>query len=411
MGRTPPLLILSDAVSSPTGLGRIAREIAVRADANLKDVCRIATLGCGGPGSRRFNFPQYAIEGMNDFVILNLPEVWEDWAGSEAGILLAIWDASRLGWLSRPEMSCENPVLQSFLTSAKMKRWIYAPLDACGPNGLLSYPLIQSLLGFDRVLAYSEWAENILRGSLGEKAAQKRDLDSVPHGIDPEVFHPYEQVACKANFSSITGSATVRGLQMAVLSDKPLVGAVATNQSRKDWGLWAECCALFLSRHPNAWFWIHTDSLERYWSIPALLMDFGLIDRTLISVGHLSDQQMAKAYSACDLTLGIGAGEGFGFPIFESLFCGTPCIHGNYGGAPEHMSEPLLVNPARLWNGDPAYRYEGLYCCKRPVFSAIDWANTMDSMLGKRMNRPGELDWENVWPRFEAWFRKGLKAT
>lgn len=417
MARVLPLLIISDAVSGPTGLGRIARDLAVRVDSNLRDICRVATLGCGGPGSRKFNFQQYAIEGMGDnFVIPNLPEVWDDWAGKEPGIILFIWDASRLGWFSRPEIMCENPVIKQFLGTARFKRWIYAPIDAEGPNRKLTYPLSQALAGFDRVLAYSAWGEEIIRATLGPSVSTEIDLTSIPHGIDTSIFYPRNHADCRANFFHITKANYIRGTVTAIWGDEPLVGTVATNQGRKDWGLWAESCALFLRRHPKARFWIHTDVLERYWSIPALLIDFGLMDKTVLSLGYLEDELMAKAYSACDLTLGIGSGEGFGFPIFESLFCGTPCIHGNYGGAPEHMSKQLLVNPAVLEDGTSAHRYEGIFCCKRPVFDAQHWADKMANLVNLEQleksliaqSVTSQLGWSAVWPRFEVWFRKGL---
>jgi glycosyltransferase involved in cell wall biosynthesis len=402
-----PILIVGDAVSSQTGLGRIAREIAVRMDANLKDVCRVATLGCGGPGSRKFNFPQYSIEGMGgDFMIPNLPEVWEDWAGREEGVMWCIWDASRLGWFSRssnPEFS-PNPHLKQFFQRAKFKRWIYAPVDGDGPFNRLSYALVQCLLGFDRVLAYGRWGEDVIRKSLGDEPALARDLSFVPHGLDSSIFHPYDQTNSRLNFFSLTGGASLRGIQTAVLKDDLLIGTVATNQNRKDWGLWAESCSLFLGRHSRARFWIHIDEMERYWSIPQLLIDHGLMDRTIISLGYLEDAKMAQAYSACDLTLGIGP-EGFGYPIFESIFCGTPCVTGNYAGAPEHLSDDFLVDTIA------AYRLDGLYSVRRPVYKAQDWADKMEAALGKNVEKPEHLDWDQVWPRFDKWLRKGLAMS
>jgi glycosyltransferase involved in cell wall biosynthesis len=398
-----PVLIVSDAVSAGTGLGRIAGEIAARADANLKDVCRIATFGYGGPGSRKFKFPQYAIEGMADFVLPTLPDVWKDWAGKEPGVILFIWDAGRLGWFSRPNMMCEIEPLKQFLTSANIQCWIYNPVDAEGPHDKLSYSLVQSLLGFDRILAYGQWGEDIIRRSLGDEFSRERDLSSIPHGIDSAVFYPRNRGEARKNFLALTRCGTFRGTPPPPLQDDEiLVGTVATNQARKDWGLWAEICEMFLARHhPKARFWIHTDRGENSWSIAALLVDFGLADCTVFSLGHLDDDEMAQAYSACDLTLGIGAGEGFGYPIAESLFCGTPCIHGKYAGAVDFLREDLLINPVRR-HLESAYNYY------RPIFDAKDWVDRMEYLLGKRVNRPGQLDWDNVWPRFDAWFRKGL---
>jgi hypothetical protein len=52
-----PLLILSDAPSSTTGLGRITRDLATRIHANLTEF-RVGCLSYGGPGSLRFGFPE-----------------------------------------------------------------------------------------------------------------------------------------------------------------------------------------------------------------------------------------------------------------------------------------------------------------------------------------------------------------
>jgi glycosyltransferase involved in cell wall biosynthesis len=398
-----PVLIVGDAVSAPTGLGRITAAIAERADASLKDVCRIATLGYGGPGSRKYNFFQYSFEDTKDFMIPVLPDVWEDWAGNERGVIFFIWDASRLGWFSRPNTMCPDPALKQFLTSAKIERWIYCPIDAEGPwDGRLSYPVTQYLRGFDRILAYGAFGENVLRKSLGDQLACESDLTSIPHGIDSTVFYPRDRQASKRDFTKITGAATLRGTQWeSILDEAPLIGVVATNQARKDWGLWAEVCALFLKRHPTARFWIHTDMIERDASISSLLVDFGLLDSVVISLGYLDDDAMAQAYSACDLTLGIGAGEGFGYPIAESLFCGTPVVHGKYAGAVDYLWDDLLVDPA-------IFQVRGSFNTKRPIFNPKDWFEKMESLLWKRVVSPSQLDWCNVWPRFEAWFRKGL---
>ncbi len=97
-----PLLILSDAPSSGTGLGRITKELATRIHIYMGDACRVATLGYGGPGSRELPFPQYAIEDIGEWIVPALPEVWQDFAGDQKGILFTIWDLSRLMWFAQP---------------------------------------------------------------------------------------------------------------------------------------------------------------------------------------------------------------------------------------------------------------------------------------------------------------------
>ena len=59
-----PLLIVSDGVSSGTGLARITKDIATRVHHNLSDQYRVATAGNSGSGTRECEFVQYYLEGV-----------------------------------------------------------------------------------------------------------------------------------------------------------------------------------------------------------------------------------------------------------------------------------------------------------------------------------------------------------
>jgi hypothetical protein len=127
-----PLLIISDAPTAGSGLGRITADLASRIAATLSDVYRVACLGYGGINSRQLPYHYYAAEGMNDWILPTLPEIWDDWAGKEKGIILFISDPARLAWFSRPEMSEElkkYPSLKQFLTNPPISE-----MDLC-PGG------------------------------------------------------------------------------------------------------------------------------------------------------------------------------------------------------------------------------------------------------------------------------------
>lgn len=405
MGKPTPLLILSDAPTAGTGLGGIAKDLATRIAAHMPETFRVATAGYGGIVSRHLNFHQYILEGARDFVCPTLPEIWEDFAGNEKGVLLTIWDLSRLAWLAQPKIQCEIARLSDFLSEKPFKLWGYFPIDAEGPNRKLTYPLKQTLMGFDRVLAYGKWAANIVDRTLDFPAVATPYL---PHGIDSSIFYERNRKMCRKMFISFTQACTIMGnLGERIDEDcaEILIGIVATNQARKDWQLGIKTVALLAKTH-NVRLWIKTDVLERHWSIPALLLDYGINNQAIISLGDLSDDDMARAYSACDLTLGIGLGEGFGYPVFESIACQTSCIHGNYGGALEWMHPSSLVDPI-------AYRYEGVFACKRPVFSAKDWVNKAEQLLRivprSEVKLNNEIDWNLLWPRWEYWLKEGIK--
>lgn len=398
-----PLLIISDSPTSGTGLGRIARDLAVRIHANLPEF-RVGTLGYAGPYSRALGFPQYYMD-MHDWVIFNLPEIWKDFAGEEKGVVLWIWDATRGLWFSRPS-HCEVPELKQFLTNPPFARWGYFPMDATGVNNRLTHAVKHIMEGFDRVLAYSQWAEDILRNTLSS-APLLNTLTNRPHGIDTSVFFPRPRVQARHSWGQRLNIRFVRGKKsgqyFSIPDDALMVGIVGTNQPRKDWGLGMATVAE-LARERNVRSWVHTDLLERHWSIPSLLNDFGLSDLVCITTEKFTDQQMAWAYSACDVTLGIGTGEGFGYPIFESLACGTPCIHGNDGGAPEHMPEWMLVEGV-------ASRLEGVFTNKRNVYHHGDWVAKIKSLPqeDRRSLLPDHLDWDNLWPRWAEWLKAGMQ--
>jgi glycosyltransferase involved in cell wall biosynthesis len=173
---------------------------------------------------------------------------------------------------------------------------------------------------------------------------------------------------------------------------------VGTNQARKDFGT-AIAAAADIAKTKDVLLWIHTDMMERFWSISSLLVDYGLQNQAVVTTGRLTDEQMTWAYSACDVTFGVGLSEGFGFPIYESLACGVPCIHGNYGGGAEWLPAEFKFEPV-------AFRPEGTFCSIRPVYTPHQWAEKALAVTGATASLPPELNWNNLWPRWNAWLRR-----
>ncbi len=408
---TTPLLIISDAISAQTGLARITRDLSIRVHEYLSDIYRIGIAGYGGTGSRAFPFPQYNLV-LDDWVCLNLQEIVEDFAGTERCRIMFIWDLHRISWFSQPqrlgeESLAKHPAMKQWLLRANIEKWCYVPLDSSGPNDKLSFPIALTALGFDRLLAYGPFGEALLRRTIGDDEADKRHLTSLPHGIDFSVFYQRSRKVSRNSFLHKTGASTLLAMLgvntnvKPIADDEVLIGCVCTNQSRKNIALACETIAILAKTHKIR-FWLHTDELERAWSIPSLLVDYGILENTLISLGFLSDTVMAEAYSACDLTLGPGS-EGFGFPLLESQFCGTPVVSMSYAGGADIIPVEWQVDPIASY-------YEGSFASKRPIFHAEDWANKATELIGKRCNPPRKYDWNRLWPeRWEPWFRDGVK--
>lgn len=397
-----PFLFYSDSPEQPTGLSRIGRDLATFL--SRSPLVRVGYLGYQGMGSRQLPFPQYNFQRpAGQWGEDVLEKVWYDFAGREAGIIFTIWDATRLTWYARPDLLDSNYAsLKRFLERRHFQRWGYFPIDATGPHDRLTGIAGSALLGFDRLLAYTPWAKGLIERTIGHEEAQARDLQWLPHGLNLSTFQPRDK------------SKGREMLDASLTDDDYLIGCVMTNQARKDWGLFFTTAAVLRSKIKRLRLWCHVHTPLHLWSLPALMRDYGLEDITIVTT-EASDEQMAHYYSACDLTLLPSMGEGFGYPIFESLACGVPCVHGDYAGGADLMRtcglEKWLVPPA-------AWRLETQFNCLRPVYRPEDWVEKVIE-AGPTIVEPPEfwrakvehLGWDKLWSGvWLRWFEKGVES-
>lgn len=347
----------------------------------MSDRFDIATLGFGGTGSKNLPFKEYSIHSVEGWLVPELPLAWKDHVGDREGILMCCWDLSRLGWLADPNQ-CANPSLRNWLLNNKMQKWLYHPVDASGPNGNLSIKLANTLKGFDRVLDYTKFSCGVTGNT-----------EYLPHGLDTSIFTPQNKSWSKRKFRQL-------GFQ-GLKDSSTLIGIVATNQARKDYALGIQTCKALVDRGFDIKIWIHSDAMERFWDIPAMIVDHGLQGRVFITNMNFSDEQMATFYGACDVTLAPSS-EGFGFPIYESIACGTPVVHHDYAGGAEWLDTWMKVRPV-------AYRHEGPFFNKRPVGDPEAWSYAATELIGMECELPSELDWNNLWPKWSEWLLKGVE--
>lgn len=387
------LMVMSDAPTSTSGLGRITRDLVSRIHEHLSDTIEVATFGYGGNVSRHLPWQQYPCTRLDNWVAPELPYCWRDFAGDEPGYLLAVWNPGWIPWLADPEILPPSE-LRSFLKTNPFQKWIYAPVDGEGFGGKLPPGIKGVLNGFDRVLHYSEYS-----------AKMDGSEHWLPHGIDDTVFFRRDREAIRKSFIETVSGRQARPIDPSVT----IVGIVATNSIRKDWGLGLETCAVLKQRGMNIGVWAHTDSFTKHWDLVEMANSFGLASRVIFTNGSLDDNTMAEAYSGCDITLGIGAGEGFGYPLAESLACGTPVIHGNYAGGADYVPLQFLVGPRGFkWDGGP-------YSYRRPTFTAEQWADSVEyaverTKAGIPVQLPSEYYWKNLWPRWQKWIEEGING-
>ena len=384
LNKPVPLLFLGDGPDQHTGLARIGRDLAFLASSMPE--FRVGYLGRDAFGANKFPWTQYSFHHTEQWGEWKLHRAFHDFVGEQAdkadkAVIMTVWDASRLLWFARPEYGLPQS-LSGFLQSGRFERWGYFMVDGEGvEQGRLPGEQAEVLAGYDRALLASEWGYELAKGSpaLADRTEDRRRLDWLPHPINGDRF----------NWDGGTTRNICRGM-LGVHPHEHLIGCVMTNQSRKHWPVVLEAIAILKQKSMvPVKLWLHTDIELRYWNIPALLVEYGLEDDTVGSSNvPLSDSIMAARYRVCDVTVLCSGGEGFGYPVAESLAVGTPVIAGGYGAHCELMQRAgqdlILVNPALTV-------VDTIHNVRRGVFNPVDFAQALAAELyGKHAANRGE---------------------
>jgi glycosyltransferase involved in cell wall biosynthesis len=383
-----PILFLTDSPDCPSGLARIGRDLARLVHRELGDDVEVGYLGRGGVGGK-FPFPTWVIphnlygsKSVAEWGSTVIEEVWKEFAGDRKGVVFSIWDPGRMIWLSQPQYLMDSPE-KSFLMGKPFKTWGYFPVDGETDSGGLGVMAGESLKGYDRVLAYTPYGAKVMSHVL------ERDVQWIPHMLDNGWF-PRDKHASREFFS--------------FPKDSFILGVVATNQRRKDWGLAAQIGSQLKYLWGDKFRqWWHIDQPVKDWNVMELCSEYKLETSTIITMPPQRDDWMGAAYSCCDVTLAIGS-EGFGYPIVESQACGVPVVHGNYAGGAVWVPPQNLIEPT-------AYMIEGLSAIRRPVYDPDDWVAKIRGHIYPGAPKVGDMEplrWHRVWPKWKKWFMEGL---
>ena len=380
-----PILFVSDNPSLFGGLSRLCRDVATLT-CTLPQF-RVGVLGRGLGNRRKLPFIIYDYDESGGWGQNYLQPAWEDFSGGEPGIVFTLDDPSRRHWMVNPIGMPQK--LQEFLNEPTFKRWGHFPIDSTGPNGTtLSWAGRDCASRFDRTLATSEWGCNVLkRGGLSS-------ADWLPHGI-LDVFHPMPKAK-----------------ELLGWEGRVVVGCVMTNQSRKDWPAAFECFRTLRNHYGSKFLpWIHIDRAVNYWDINQLAVDYDMQDIEVTLA--LNDDQLALRYSGCSATILPSAGEGFGYPIAESLACGTACITTDYAAGQEIVPEDCRVRPV-------AFHVETAHNVLRAILSGHGFAQKVIPQVEKKQEdweyRSVELQasvdylqWNNLKHPWTRWLLEGLR--
>ena len=227
-------------------------------------------------------------------------------AGVEkADILISLVDA----WVCNPRHMSLNG-----------NRWVpWFPID----SEPIAPSIVTSISEAYKRIVFSHHAENMLD-------AVGLDYYYVPHGIDTNIFKPYDKAESRK--------------MLGIPEDAYLVGMVAANKGNPSRKAFAEQIAAFLglkNKHPEAVLYLHTHNGEngqnQSVNLPEFLAGLELVlNKDVFFCNQhqyqlaFSDDYMARAYSAMDVLMNVSYGEGFGIPIIEAQACGTPVIVGDW---------------------------------------------------------------------------------
>lgn len=463
-----PFLFFSDSIAGATGLARIHRDLATRAYRDLSDIYRIGSLGIGGPIASSSDFPFFNCSSMRmqGTMPLDLPAVWENFAGRygdsrqedsaedlqerrgqvRKGILASIINLSWAQWLSQPYMlppghnlrdfllqrppsvSREHwdqisipsspsfsPALLARLAQTPFQRWLYCPIDGHLPDGTLGHQLAPVLQGFDKICAYTRYGSEVIERTLEKWAGQSAvqtvgSVPNLPHGLDSAIFYPRDRsLARQTFFSRVSNGVSALPLK----DDQVLACMVGTNSSRKCWNTFFEMAAELLKRGVNIFLWGHTDLLQPssaapavHWNLPSLAKQFGMQQRVCLTTDKLTDDDLALAYSACDVMIAVSS-EGFGYAPFEALACGLPVVGTSYAGSAEFTPPTMRVDPI-------AFSSEQPFSIQRPIYNLSDVADRVQGILGLGYSHAQSLldskyEWDNCWKDWEKWLRVGVQ--
>lgn len=373
-----PLLLVGDAPNLPSGLARITRDLAERITKHIPEI-ELAWLGWAYEDFETYPWRNFRITDHENWGRGDLASTWWKAFGKRPGVVMTVWDPSR----------CFALLEESEAVPAQL--WGYFPLDGVNINGSLGGPAAAAVRKYKRVLGYGEFGADVLGNILGGGHVQW-----LPHGLDLGTWFPRRP-------------------------PEGLVGVVATNTPRKDWGLAFQAFRAMKQAMPRLKLWCHiSKEVTSAWSLPELADQCAVAAEDLIVTGTgegisgaIPDDHLANLYSACVVTLAPGLGEGFGWPIVESLACGRPVIHVDYAGG-------AALVPQQAWRVKPKmFHVESAYALKRPIVDPGDFAEAALVAAEWMLREPSvvaaycqgsvrHLGWDSLWPRWEAWFRQGM---
>jgi len=393
------LVIIGDSPDRQSGLGRICGDlIGVFATSGKFDEIRTVLLGDQSIHNRMEDFSHWGHGDLLKYAACT--------PASDPLYVFTVYDAARC-------VDIAQAVKDMRAAGREVYLWGYFAVDAEGPleGGAFGGPAADALQEYTRILAYTEFGARVLKAT-----APHHDIHNLPHGLAPEWF----ETKWRAGWTPVINPPVREFITEMKKKGVPIIGAVGANQPRKDWGWFFGGLRELKALGQEFAVWVHTDRLATgAWAFPELFNWLGeggnylltganATDDLLEGGGGLTDASLAWLYDQCAVTVAPGLGEGWGYPIAESLARGVPVIGVSYAGGPEvgDMDEVR-------WDDS---RVEGAYLLKRPVMDPEELGKYLKNIIGQETEESkaelirsvSRLAWPTLTPAWHTWISQGL---
>jgi glycosyltransferase involved in cell wall biosynthesis len=315
----------SNACHIPSGYGMQTAQVVHQMVKDGHEVAITANHGAAVMMNCAHGHPIFP-EGLMRYSIDAAPDNMKAWVGDQPGfgvVLFDLWPLLGVQGFAEQNLACWTPV-------------DHDPVP----------PLVAKFLleGGHHAIAMSRFGEKM----LAKAGVSSENMTYIPHGIDLSIFNDRGKGAKSA---------------MGIPEDAFLVVTNAANRGRipvrKAFGEMADAMSEFMSKHPDAYWMIHTEpnGHSEGVNIPRLIAHLG-IDAQRVRYPHpvhfrngIPQDAIAQMYSAADVQLLTSMGEGFGIPAVEGQACGTPVIVSDFSAQPELVGTHGKAVPVqRVWD-------------------------------------------------------------
>lgn len=223
----------------------------------------------------------------------------------------------------------------------------------------------------DCCVAFQKFGRDILERAFERIGARPSRMETIPHGVDTEIFHPVDRRAARR---AIFGDACDSSLDSAFI-----VLNANRNQPNKRIDLTIEGFALFARDKPaNVKLCLHMGSRKPFANEVTLADRFGVRDRILFTEPKrerhpfFSNERLNLVYNACDIGINTSEKEGWGLIAFEHAATRAAQIVPRHSACAELWeSAALFLEPATT-DSLTRYQHAGRTVTVEGIAAALD---------------------------------------